>query len=136
MVSLWENGISGILGESLLRRRSFIVRYFAESGYEADEMGLGKVRTKRRLDLQALFRFLALQTIQTIAFIAYLRVRVEAPFLIVCPLSVLHNWVDEFKRFAPKVSVFVLQCVMTLYDELTRHADSRLYLPRHPRRTR
>ena len=61
-------------------------------------MGLGKVRTRRRLDLQAPFRFLFLQTIQTIAFIAYLRVRIEAPFLIVCPLSVLHNWIDEFKR--------------------------------------
>ena len=45
-----------------------------------------------------------MQTIQTIAFIAYLRVRVEAPFLVVCPLSVLHNWIDEFKRFAPKVA--------------------------------
>ena len=32
MVSLWENGISGILGESILRRRLFIVRYFAQSG--------------------------------------------------------------------------------------------------------
>ena len=31
MVSLWENGISGILGESSLRRPSFTVRYFAES---------------------------------------------------------------------------------------------------------
>ncbi|KAF8497837.1 SNF2-family ATP dependent chromatin remodeling factor snf21 [Russula emetica] len=56
------------------------------SGILADEMGLGK-------------------TIQTIAFIAYLRVRVEAPFLVVCPLSVLHNWMDEFKRFAPKIPV-------------------------------
>jgi len=56
------------------------------SGILADEMGLGK-------------------TIQTIAFIAYLRVRVEAPFLVVCPLSVLHNWIDEFKRFAPKIPV-------------------------------
>ncbi|KAH9995294.1 SNF2 family N-terminal domain-containing protein [Russula vinacea] len=56
------------------------------SGILADEMGLGK-------------------TIQTIAFIAHLRVRVEAPFLIVCPLSVLHNWDDEFKRFAPKIPV-------------------------------
>ena len=76
-------------------------------------MGLGKVRIKRRLDLQAPLTLLFLQTIQTIAFIAYLRVRVEAPFLIVCPLSVLHNWVDEFKRFAPKVSFFALQCFMT-----------------------
>ncbi len=75
-------------------------------------MGVG---TRRRLYLQAPFRLPVLQTIQTIAFIAYLRVRVEAPFLIVCPLSVLHihNWVDEFKRFAPKVSFFALQCFMT-----------------------
>jgi len=76
-------------------------------------MGLGKVRARRRLNLQAPFSLLVLQTIQTIAFIAYLRVRVEVPFLVVCPLSVLHNWVDEFKRFAPKVSIFTLQCVMT-----------------------
>jgi len=75
-------------------------------------MGLGKVCTKRRLDLRAPFRFLVLQTIQTIAFIAYLRVRVEAPFLIVCPLSVVHNWIDEFKRFAPKVSFFAPQCAV------------------------
>ncbi|KAH9009313.1 SNF2-family ATP dependent chromatin remodeling factor snf21 [Lactarius hengduanensis] len=56
------------------------------SGILADEMGLGK-------------------TIQTIAFIAYLRVRIEAPFLVVCPLSVLHNWIDEFTRFAPEIPV-------------------------------
>jgi ATP-dependent DNA helicase len=56
------------------------------SGILADEMGLGK-------------------TIQTIAFIAHLRVRVEAPFLVVCPLSVLHNWIDEFTRFAPEIPV-------------------------------
>ncbi|KAI9508710.1 P-loop containing nucleoside triphosphate hydrolase protein [Russula earlei] len=45
------------------------------------------------------------KTIQTIAFIAHLRVRVEAPFLVVCPLSVLYNWKDEFNRFAPKIPV-------------------------------
>ncbi|TFY53841.1 hypothetical protein EVG20_g9948 [Dentipellis fragilis] len=54
------------------------------SGILADEMGLGK-------------------TIQTIAFIAYLRTRVESPFLVVCPLSVLHNWADEFEKFAPDI---------------------------------
>ena len=89
---------------------------FTESGfifYQVDEMSLSKVRTKQRVDMQAPFRFLFLQTIQTIAFIAYLRVRVEAPFLIVCPLSVLHNWIDEFQRFTPKVSFFSLRCDMT-----------------------
>jgi SNF2 family DNA or RNA helicase len=75
-------------------------------------MGLEKVRTKQCLDLQAPFTLPFSQTIQTIAYIAYLHVRVEAPFLIVCPLSILHNWIDGFKWFAPKVSSFALQCVL------------------------
>lgn len=45
-----------------------------------------------------------LQTLQTIAFHAFLRERSALPFLVLCPLSVLHNWVDEFKKFAPAVS--------------------------------
>ncbi|TDL18206.1 hypothetical protein BD410DRAFT_793521 [Rickenella mellea] len=56
------------------------------SGILADEMGLGK-------------------TLQTIAFHAYLREKTFSPFLIVCPLSVLHNWVDEFAKFAPSIPV-------------------------------
>ncbi|KAH9475113.1 Lymphoid-specific helicase [Psilocybe cubensis] len=57
------------------------------SGILADEMGLGK-------------------TLQTIAFSAYLREHHNSrPFLIVCPLSVLHNWVDEYKKFAPDIPV-------------------------------
>ncbi|EJC99481.1 uncharacterized protein FOMMEDRAFT_128129 [Fomitiporia mediterranea MF3/22] len=56
------------------------------SGILADEMGLGK-------------------TLQTISFCAFLRERTSTPFLVVCPLSVLHNWVDEFARFAPKIPV-------------------------------
>ncbi|KAJ7743635.1 SNF2 family N-terminal domain-containing protein [Mycena metata] len=47
------------------------------------------------------------KTLQTIAFCAHLRHerRSTRPFLVVCPLSVLHNWVEEFKRFAPKIPV-------------------------------
>ncbi|KIM43935.1 hypothetical protein M413DRAFT_443000 [Hebeloma cylindrosporum] len=57
------------------------------SGILADEMGLGK-------------------TLQTIAFSAYLREHQNfKPFLVVCPLSVLHNWVDEYKKFAPDIPV-------------------------------
>ncbi|KAJ7723039.1 SNF2 family N-terminal domain-containing protein [Mycena metata] len=61
------------------------------SGISADEMGLGK-------------------TLQTIAFCAHLRHerRSTRPFLVVCPLSVLHNWVEEFKRFALKVGFCLL----------------------------
>ncbi|KAJ7584720.1 lymphoid-specific helicase isoform 5-like protein [Mycena floridula] len=57
------------------------------SGILADEMGLGK-------------------TLQTIAFSAYLREeRFSMPFMVVCPLSVLHNWVSEYEKFAPDIPV-------------------------------
>lgn len=57
------------------------------NGILADEMGLGK-------------------TLQTIAFLCYLRERgVWGPFLIVCPLSTVANWVSEFERFCPTVPV-------------------------------
>ncbi|KAK0503096.1 SNF2 family DNA-dependent ATPase [Armillaria luteobubalina] len=57
------------------------------SGILADEMGLGK-------------------TLQTIAFSAYLREsEVSQAFLVVCPLSVLHNWVEEYAKFAPEIPV-------------------------------
>ncbi|KAK2460488.1 hypothetical protein APHAL10511_007494 [Amanita phalloides] len=57
------------------------------SGILADEMGLGK-------------------TLQVIAFSAHLReLHNFKPFLIVCPLSVLHNWIDEYHKFAPKIPV-------------------------------
>ncbi|EMD35723.1 hypothetical protein CERSUDRAFT_138426 [Gelatoporia subvermispora B] len=56
------------------------------SGILADEMGLGK-------------------TLQTISFHAFLRQRSVAPFMVVCPLSVLNNWAEEFKKFAPEIPV-------------------------------
>ncbi|KAF8194717.1 SNF2 family N-terminal domain-containing protein [Mycena galopus ATCC 62051] len=58
------------------------------SGILADEMGLGK-------------------TLQTIAFAAHLRATGTRPFLVVCPLSVLHNWISEFARFAPAIPVLM-----------------------------
>ncbi|KAF7423005.1 hypothetical protein PC9H_011169 [Pleurotus ostreatus] len=57
------------------------------SGILGDEMGLGK-------------------TLQTIAFCAYLReLGFSKPMMIVCPLSVLHNWGSEFEKFAPAIPV-------------------------------
>ncbi|KAF8530036.1 SNF2 family DNA-dependent ATPase [Hysterangium stoloniferum] len=61
------------------------------NGILADEMGLGKVNN------------CCYFTLQTIAFLAH--VPVTRPALIVCPLSVLHNWVDEFTKFAPSIPV-------------------------------
>lgn len=63
-------------------------------------MGLGKVHITASLCLS---NFVS-QTLQTIAFSAYLREeRFFRPFMIVCPLSVLHNWVAEYQKFAPNV---------------------------------
>ncbi|KAH9915232.1 SNF2 family N-terminal domain-containing protein [Fomitopsis serialis] len=45
------------------------------------------------------------KTLQTIAFHAFLRERSSLPFLVLCPLSVLNNWVEEFERFAPDIPV-------------------------------
>ncbi|KAJ9098069.1 hypothetical protein QFC19_006504 [Naganishia cerealis] len=57
------------------------------NGILADEMGLGK-------------------TIQTISFLAHLMaMNAQGPYLIVCPLSVLANWVTEFSKFAPDIPI-------------------------------
>ncbi|KXS21461.1 hypothetical protein M427DRAFT_130252 [Gonapodya prolifera JEL478] len=58
------------------------------NGILADEMGLGK-------------------TIQTISFLAWMKEKIPTagPFLVVAPLSVIDNWVDEVKRFTPTLPV-------------------------------
>ncbi|KDR71576.1 hypothetical protein GALMADRAFT_159402 [Galerina marginata CBS 339.88] len=77
------------------------------SGILADEMGLGK-------------------TLQTIAFSAYLREHDNfKPFLIVCPLSVLHNWVDEYKKFAPDIPVCMYHGTPAERAELRRTVMAR-----------
>ncbi|KGB77139.2 helicase [Cryptococcus deuterogattii R265] len=59
------------------------------NGILADEMGLGK-------------------TLQTISFLSHLRSKgTWGPFLIVCPLSVLNNWIMEFEKFTPSVPVLM-----------------------------
>ncbi|XP_043111568.1 lymphoid-specific helicase isoform X2 [Puntigrus tetrazona] len=59
------------------------------NGILADEMGLGK-------------------TIQCIAHIAMMvEKKVLGPFLVVAPLSTLPNWISEFKRFTPQLSVLL-----------------------------
>ncbi|ARK31518.1 DEAD/DEAH box helicase [Halalkalibacter krulwichiae] len=70
-----------------LRRSGF-------GGCLADDMGLGK-------------------SIQTIAYILYvIEAQKEAqenhaPFLLICPTSLLYNWVNECQQFAPSIRVFV-----------------------------
>ncbi|KAG8908274.1 hypothetical protein FRB99_007807 [Tulasnella sp. 403] len=92
------------------------------NGILADEMGLGK-------------------TLQTIAFLAHLKERdVWGPFLVVCPLSVLHNWASEFQKFAPTIPVCIyhgtpverkeiIRTSMALPTDLNTPANSRAGTP-------
>ncbi|KAL0062980.1 putative ATPase [Marasmius tenuissimus] len=82
-------------------------------GILADEMGLGK-------------------TLQTISFTAYLR-EVNPhpdPILIVCPLSVLHNWIAEYKKFAPSIPVLMYHGTPDERAELRKSQMPRLE-PKH-----
>ena len=75
------------------------------NGILADEMGLGK-------------------TLQTIAFLSKI-VKPDSKFLIVIPLSLVMNWNEEWKRFAPSVNVKTLmgsssereECIKSLRKE-------------------
>ncbi len=68
-----------------LRRSGF-------GGCLADDMGLGK----------------SLQTITYILYVLEQQHREKKrPFLLICPTSLLFNWVEECKKFAPSLRVFV-----------------------------
>jgi SNF2 family DNA or RNA helicase len=51
------------------------------------------------------------KTLQTI--ICLREHHISKPFLVVCPLSVLHNWVDEYAKFAPDVTTFLLLFILS-----------------------
>lgn len=74
--------------------------YWGAGGVLADDMGLGK-------------------TLQALAVL--LDRAADGPALVVVPTSVLFNWRDEAKRFAPKLRVH-------LYPELSRDADALKHL--------
>ncbi|KAJ1880340.1 putative ATPase [Coemansia sp. RSA 1722] len=79
----------GVMREYQLEGMEWLASLYENglNGILADEMGLGK-------------------TLQTIAFLSFLRERrVWGPFLVLCPLSTLSNWVSEFYRFAPTTPV-------------------------------
>jgi len=59
------------------------------NGILGDEMGLGK-------------------TVQSIAMLAHLKEKnVPGPFLVVGPLSTLHNWLNEFKKWTPGMDAVI-----------------------------
>ncbi|XP_037871728.1 ATP-dependent helicase brm [Bombyx mori] len=82
--------VNGNLKEYQIKGLEWLVSLFNNNlnGILADEMGLGK-------------------TIQTIALVTYLmeKKKVNGPYLIIVPLSTLSNWVLEFEKWAPTVSV-------------------------------
>ncbi len=65
------------------------LKRFGFGGILADDMGLGK-------------------TIQTIAFLNQEKNTGKAPCLVVCPTSVVENWIREATRFAPSMKVMAL----------------------------
>ncbi|MCM3715174.1 DEAD/DEAH box helicase [Alkalihalobacillus oceani] len=87
-----------------LRRTGF-------GGCLADDMGLGK-------------------SIQTIVYILYVleeqrkAQQEEKPFLLICPTSLLYNWVQECKQFAPTLRLFVHHGKTRLTEEQCRQAGS------------
>jgi chromatin-remodeling ATPase INO80 len=82
LATLYEQGINGIL---------------------ADEMGLGKVGIV--IFCLELLMNLFLQTVQSISLLAYLAEThdIWGPFLVVAPLTTLHNWQQELTRFLPRL---------------------------------
>eukprot|EP01134_Creolimax_fragrantissima_P000987 CFRG0987T1 len=82
---------------------NFMLRMHREFGscILADEMGLGK-------------------TLQTIAVLGTLKTEfgISGPHLVVVPMSVLSNWLSEFKRFCPSLNVVRYHC--TSDDEKRR----------------
>jgi DNA helicase INO80 len=48
------------------------------------------------------------KTVQSIGFLSHLAEEKDiwGPFLIVAPVSTLHNWQQEFRKFAPAFKVF------------------------------
>lgn len=97
------------------------LRELGAGGILADDMGLGK-------------------TIMTLAFLARWKEDAgRAPSLVVCPTSVVGNWVSETKRFTPQLKVLVLHgsdratkvasipkhdLVLTTYNLLRRDIDT------------
>jgi SNF2 family DNA or RNA helicase len=70
----------------------------------ADEMGLGK-------------------TLQIIALLLIEPPQIDAPALIICPTSLITNWVREFDRFAEGITILVHRGVNRsgVYKELTKN---------------
>lgn len=110
MISLFSNGLSGVslCHQCLVYSR----RGSRDCPFQilADEMGASlytSLAASSWLTMLCTSPGLG-KTIQTIAFLAHLYENgIKGPFMVVCPLSTLANWVTEFERFTPDVPVLL-----------------------------
>ncbi len=95
------------------------LRNYQQKGYEwmnlmaevnagtllADDMGLGK-------------------TLQTITAMAYwLAQEPYSRFLVICPASLIYNWKNEFKKFAPEIGVAIYHGTKRDFSDFYESAD-------------
>jgi len=100
---------NGVLTEHQLVGLNWLINLYRcnANGLLADQMGLGK-------------------TIQTIAFLAYLREveNIRKTHLIVCPLSVVENWKNEFNKWFPDCRVGTFSATKDMKAENLRILDN------------
>jgi ATP-dependent DNA helicase len=100
----------GVMKDYQLEGLEWLVSLYENglNGILADEMGLGK-------------------TLQTISFMAFLREKgVWGPFLVVGPVSVLSNWVEEIARWAPEMPALLYHGTPSERAELRRKKMTKL----------
>ncbi|QIL46110.1 DEAD/DEAH box helicase [Vagococcus coleopterorum] len=82
-----------------------MLRDYGFGGILADDMGLGK-------------------TIQTIAFLLNQKeCGTEGPALVVAPASLVYNWQNEFKKFAPTLKTIVIMGTQKEREQYLNEAD-------------
>ena len=92
-IYMQPEGVTGDMRDYQLAGLNFLARMHKRGcpAILGDEMGLGK-------------------TLQTIAFLTYLKETLGegGPSLIICPLSVIQSWINEFGKWAPALKVLRL----------------------------
>lgn len=80
-------------------------------GILADEMGLGK-------------------TIQVITLLQYMHDngKLDEPVLIVCPASLVYNWLEEFSRYAPDLDVIPVEGLKIERNRIRRESKGKILL--------
>ena len=89
MISLYENGINGILADEMVSLH--LLSPTPLTSLTLHPQGLGKT----------------LQTISLLGYMVLMR-DVPGPHLVIAPKSTLSNWVGEFKRWCPSLVTICL----------------------------